>query len=429
MTMLARGSRSALAVIAATLAALLAPGAASAAAPANDNFADREVLTGPLPIEVTRANDEATKEPEESLDMFAPAGHSVWFEWEATSTGWVTIGACDGDDEFMRILGVFTGTAVNGLTKVADGNGKEGPFCAYSQRQYTFRAQSGTKYEIAVDGNIFTPSPETPDTEGAFTLRIEQTPAPENDDFAAADVLASEISEEPDGHRVLWVDIRGYNWLATKEADEPDHAADPGGASVWYSWTAPETGIARIGTCCAGGPTLLAVYQGSALTGLTAIAEVVGPPFGYPVQAGATYKIAVDGARDEGTGEPKLGSFGLQVFMELASGPGYGEEEEKPPAGNPPPVVLPIADTSPPQTTIQKRSLNPAQGKAAFRFSSSEAGSSYRCRIDKRPLRACQSPATFKNLGGGWHTFRVKATDAAGNADPSAAVARFKFPK
>ncbi|MDX6622848.1 MAG: hypothetical protein QOE75_780 [Solirubrobacterales bacterium] len=413
-------------VIAVVVLALLVPAAASAAAPANDNFADREVLGGPLPIEVTRSNDEATNEPEESLNLFAAAGHSVWFEWEATSTGWVTIGACEGDDEFMRLLGVYTGTAVNGLTKVADGNAKEGPFCRYSQRQYTFMAESGTKYEIAVEGNIFNPNPGfTPDTEGTFKLRIEQTPVPPNDDFADAKVLAGEIFEEPDGHRGFWADVHGYNWLATKELDEPDHEGDPGGASVWYSWTAPESGTARIGTCCAG-PDLMSVYQGTALTALSEIDEVGSPVFGYPVQAGVTYKIAVDGAADEGTGEPQLGSFGLQIFVELAWGPGYDDEEEAP-TGNPPTVIPPAADTSPPQTTIRKRLVKPRKGKAEFRFASSEAGGSFRCRLDDKPPRTCKSPVRFANLGFGKHVFRVFAVDAAGNADPTPALARFRI--
>ena len=41
---------------------LLLASAALAAPPANDHFADREVLSGSLPIEVTRTNVEATQE-------------------------------------------------------------------------------------------------------------------------------------------------------------------------------------------------------------------------------------------------------------------------------------------------------------------------------------------------------------------------------
>src|SRR6476659_2852328 len=83
--------------IAGILAALLLalPASAVAAPPANDDFANRQVLGGPLPIEVTASNVEATKEEGEFIPGLSPAGHSVWFEWEAQADGWVTIGACE----------------------------------------------------------------------------------------------------------------------------------------------------------------------------------------------------------------------------------------------------------------------------------------------------------------------------------------------
>lgn len=143
---------------------LLLASQALAATSGNDDFAKRETLGSGLPQEVSSTNVEATKETGEFIPGLSPAGHSVWFEWEAMSSGWVTIGACDSD--FPLIAAVFTGTAVNELTQVASGNAAEGPDCPYQQRQYTFRAQANTKYEIAVDGNNFyVPPGEPPVTE------------------------------------------------------------------------------------------------------------------------------------------------------------------------------------------------------------------------------------------------------------------------
>src|SRR4029077_16287069 len=52
-------------ITSALVAMLLAlPASALAAPPANDDFADRQVLSGPLPVEVTGSNEEATKEGE-----------------------------------------------------------------------------------------------------------------------------------------------------------------------------------------------------------------------------------------------------------------------------------------------------------------------------------------------------------------------------
>src|SRR5205085_2400286 len=55
--------------------------------------------------------------------------------------------------------------------------------------------------------------------------------------------------------------------------------------------------------------------------------------------------------------------------------------------------------------------------EASFRFVSSEAASSFECRLDGGPWGACSSPKTYTALAAGSHTFDVRAIDAAGNAD------------
>lgn len=204
-------------------------------------------------------------------------------------------------------------------------------------------AVSGTKYEIAVEGNIFNPNPGvTPDTEGEFERWVEWTPPPPNDDFADPKVIKSEIEEEPDGR---------------------------------------------------SGPEVVSVYQGTSLTGLDPTVRGGAPLFGYAVQVGV----------------------GLQDRRRR-----FLQDEEAPVVAQPP-LSPPPADTTPPQTTIGKRSVKPRQGEAELRFASAEAGSSFRCTLDSKPFRTCQSPARFANLASGQHVLRVVAVDA----DPSPAVARF----
>lgn len=396
---------------------LLAPApAAVAATPANDDFAEREVLSGSLPIEVTRSNVEATKESGEWISPFA-AGHSVWFEWEAEEDGFVTLGACD--DEFPTIVGIFTGTEIDHLTPAVEGNAGEGPDCPYTQRQFTFDAVGGTKYVIAVDGNgFYLPEGPKPVTEGEIFLRIEKTPTPPNDDFEDAQLLAGEISEEPGGSRFYFAHTLGDNWKATTEAGEPFHGTGSG-ASVWYSWTAPETAKYSFGGPCCGAGLNWSLYSGDSVGELTEHLSATGGAQ-FEATAGTTYRIAVYGTPDLETEEPAMGSFSFIISAQLPLLPPKPSPEGGGTTASPP-------DTTPPDTFIKGRKIGPVV--ARFWFASNETGAKFLCKVDKRPrrFRRCGSPATFQHLDSGRHVLRVKAVDAAGNADLTPAVVRFRI--
>ena len=83
-------------------------------------------------------------------------------------------------------------------------------------------------------------------------------------------------------------------------------------------------------------------------------------------------------------------------------------------------------DTAPPQTTIDFGPKKVDKPRASFRFSSSEPGSSFECRLDEQPFRTCSSPKRLKRLKEGKHAFYVRATDSAGNVDPTPAKKRFQ---
>ena len=79
-------------------------------------------------------------------------------------------------------------------------------------------------------------------------------------------------------------------------------------------------------------------------------------------------------------------------------------------------------DTSPPETTITQAPIDPSGSAwASFSFVSSEVGSTLACSLDSGAFTACTSPKTYDNLGNAMHTFDVRATDAAGNVDPTPA--------
>jgi uncharacterized repeat protein (TIGR01451 family) len=114
---------------------------------------------------------------------------------------------------------------------------------------------------------------------------------PANDSFSAAQQISG-ISGA----------VSGVSWNATKETWEPDHAGVAGGASVWWTWNPTVTGPAAITTHGSSFDTLLAVYTGSSVSGLTTVAanDNDGSSGGtsgvrFTALAGTAYRIAVDG--------------------------------------------------------------------------------------------------------------------------------------
>jgi hypothetical protein len=85
------------------------------------------------------------------------------------------------------------------------------------------------------------------------------------------------------------------------------------------------------------------------------------------------------------------------------------------------------ADADPPETTIDKVKVKADHGKAKFAFSASEAGSTFECKLDKAGFALCTSPQKYRHLDAGHHKFKVRATDGAGNLDPTPAKEKFKI--
>ena len=251
-------------------------------APANDNFADAQVLNGALPVEVVASTLGATGETDEpNLVDFAPSS-SVWYRWAPAQPGLVSVDTCDS--AFDTRLGVYTGGALAALTAVATNN--DG--CQVGASRVVFAAVAGETYHITVDGR--------PNPNGDIVLRIENVITPPNDDFANADVLSG----------VLPINIVATNADATRQPGEPNHAGLTGGGSLWYRWTAPTADVAVVDLCESRLDTVVAVYRGTALGNLALVvanndSKRCGDEGGgggylrFAPTIGETYSIAVDG--------------------------------------------------------------------------------------------------------------------------------------
>jgi hypothetical protein len=271
-------------VAAVALAALALAAPAAQAAPPNDDLAAATDLGNVFAASGGGSNELATKEPGEPDHAGNAGGHSVWFSWTAPKDMGVTVTTCA--DQLDMLLAVYTGGAYP-LTEVAS-NDDEQAYCD-QRSSVAFAASAGTTYRIAVDGK----DGET----GEFSLRLDRTPL--NDDLADAESFGSSLPWWHEGNR-----------LATKEPGEPGHAGNTGGHSVWFKWTAPNSGKFSFSTnqfgdgVCSGNPldTLLAVYTGDAYP----LTEVVSNDDGgacedgssrvaFEAVEGDSYEIAIDG--------------------------------------------------------------------------------------------------------------------------------------
>jgi Ca2+-binding RTX toxin-like protein len=250
--------------------------ASALAAPANDDFANAQVITGTTGS-VTGSNIAATKEIGEPDHAGNPGGHSIWYSWTAPADG--NIAFTTGGSTFDTLLAVYTGAAVNALTVVA----ADDDLPVASSSTVSFAVSNGVTYSVAVDGFS--------GKVGLVSLRWRRAPA--NDNFADAQVLPSASSGSATG------DVRG----ATLELGEPLDSFDfCGCGTIWYSWTAPADGTYKFDTVGSNFDSVLAVYAGSTLDTLDVLdVNDDDPDRGccsswVPIAdtiAGTTYSIAV----------------------------------------------------------------------------------------------------------------------------------------
>jgi hypothetical protein len=253
--------------------------------PANDNFANAQGLSGSSDS-VSGSNAGASKEPGEPNHADNAGGRSVWYSWTAPSGNPVTIDTIGSG--FDTLLGVYTGSSVDSLTTVARNDDISS---TTRQSRLSFTPLAGATYQIAVDGKS--------GVSGNLVLTLDQSAV--NDDFANCEFIGGASGS-----------ITGSNGSATKETGEPSHAGNQGGKSIWYCWTAPNTGTVTFDTIGSTFDTLLAVYVGGSVNSLVTVASNDDIADGYlqsrvtfAAVATTQYHVAIDGY-DGASGNTKL---------------------------------------------------------------------------------------------------------------------------
>ncbi len=240
--------------------------------PANDNFAGSAISGADGTVSGT--NTDATGQTGEPNISGSPADTSVWYTWIAPESGPTTFNTRDA--AFDTTLHVFTGSTFGTLASVANNDDTNGTL----QSKVTFNATAGTVYRIAVDG--FSAA------HGSFSLQYAQN-SPAHDNFATPKTLTGATGKDSSN-----------NNRSTGEPGEPNHGSIPD-RSVWYTWTAPETGTASFNTRESSFDTVVAAYTGTAVASLTQLASndqfngTNQSKITFPVVSGTVYRIAVDG--------------------------------------------------------------------------------------------------------------------------------------
>jgi len=132
---------------------------------------------------------------------------------------------------------------------------------------------------------------ESDETNNAARILINYAgSAPPNNNFSSSTALTGVSAA-----------ANGRNYSATKETNEPNHAGNAGGRSVWYRWTAPAAGPVTISTAGSSFDTLLGVYTGTSVGSLTPVASsdddtpATTSRLTFNAVSGTVYRIAVDG--------------------------------------------------------------------------------------------------------------------------------------
>lgn len=125
-----------------------------------DNFANATEISGTYVNDTTRSLLGFTTEvgePGHRLNGNNGSQKSAWWKWTAPASGFCTVDTMiwSGSDYIHdTLVGIYTGTAVNDLTRVAsnDDNSAHLLYIAGNTSSVTFYAEQGSTYHIAVDG-------------------------------------------------------------------------------------------------------------------------------------------------------------------------------------------------------------------------------------------------------------------------------------
>lgn len=238
------------------------------ARPGNDDFAARATVRGTNVI-VRGSLKGSTLETGEPSGHW---GHSAWWSWSAPADCGARLSV---ESPFYLYIAAYTGDQLSRLQEA---------FLPYRQGDVvTFRATRETTYEIAAMGW------HSED----YILKLNTYPLPVNDSRERSYLLSGATAT-----------AAGSNIGANAEDNEPTHATDAAGHSVWWRWSAPATGRYAITTTGSDFDVRFAVYVSAEYP--KALRSGARLSTALDCTAGTEYLIAVDTARYGADGQARI---------------------------------------------------------------------------------------------------------------------------
>jgi len=269
--------------------------ASSGLAQASDNCADAPVIgNGSFPFDLNGSTNDGT-----ATCQFPTAGQDVWYRFNATGNGIVTVSTCGGSME-DTMLAAYDGCGGTQLACVDDSCGL--------QSQISFPVSTGVSYRIRISQfNGAVGSTAT----GNITVTSNLGSGPINDICTGATAISGTGSFPID------------STLAAADAEDGPAAAcgfagDGGAGDVFYRYTATQTGIATIDTCDSTFDSILQALDACGGAALACNDDSCGlqSRITFDVVNGGVYTIRVSGYQGaRGTGN-------LNVSVSEATTPG-----------------------------------------------------------------------------------------------------------
>jgi hypothetical protein len=175
------------------------------------------------------------------------------------------------------------------------------------------------------------------------------------------------------------------------------------------------------------GGTVTATVNGSVIYQATGASLGTGgiatAQFGNEVK-GQTFELRLDSVivtTDDGSTPSPSPSPSPSASPSASPSPSPSPSSSPSPSVSPSPSPTPT-DTTPPDTTIVSGPpISTSASGASFTFTATEPAT-FECSLDSATFASCASPQSYTGLALGSHTFRVRATDTAGNVDQTPAA-------